>query len=90
MAIKRSTPSSNEPDKATPTTEETLLKPAVTPEEVGNNEETIRPQTLDEYIGQKDLKEVLKIAIQAAQNRQEPIDHLLLYGDLVWGKRLFL
>ena len=86
MAIKRSTPSSNEPDKATPTTEETLLKPTVTPEEVGNNEETIRPQTLDEYIGQKDLKEVLKIAIQAAQNRQEPIDHLLLYGPPGLGK----
>ena len=86
MAIKRSTPSSNEPDKSVSQVEETLLKPTVTPEEIGNNEETIRPQTLDEYIGQKDLKEVLKIAIQAAQNRQEPIDHLLLYGPPGLGK----
>jgi Holliday junction DNA helicase RuvB len=86
MAIKRSTPSSNEPDKSVSQVEETLLKPTVTPEEIGSNEETIRPQTLDEYIGQKDLKEVLKIAIQAAQNRKEPIDHLLLYGPPGLGK----
>jgi hypothetical protein len=53
MAIKRSTPSSNEADKATPTTEETLLKPTVTPEEIGSNEETIRPQTLGNILGKK-------------------------------------
>lgn len=86
MAIKRSVPSSDEADKPLFKTGETLLKPTVTPEELGSNEETIRPQTLDEYIGQKDLKEVLKIAIQAAQNRQEPIDHLLLYGPPGLGK----
>ena len=50
------------------------------------NEEKIRPQRLDEYIGQKDLKEVLNIAISAAKSRKESLDHLLLYGPPGLGK----
>jgi Holliday junction DNA helicase RuvB len=41
---------------------------------------------LADYIGQKSLKEVLTIAIQAAKSRQEPLDHLLLYGPPGLGK----
>ncbi|MCL2925408.1 MAG: Holliday junction branch migration DNA helicase RuvB, partial [Trichodesmium sp. MAG_R04] len=56
-------------------------------EKSGNqNEEKIRPQRLDEYIGQKDLKEVLNIAISAAKSRKESLDHLLLYGPPGLGK----
>ncbi|MCL2933758.1 MAG: Holliday junction branch migration DNA helicase RuvB, partial [Trichodesmium sp. MAG_R03] len=56
-------------------------------EKSGNqNEEKIRPQKLDEYIGQKDLKEVLNIAISAAKSRKESLDHLLLYGPPGLGK----
>ena len=46
----------------------------------------IRPNCLQDYIGQKDLKNVLKIAIQAAKERKDPLDHLLLYGPPGLGK----
>ncbi|NJL91180.1 MAG: Holliday junction branch migration DNA helicase RuvB [Coleofasciculaceae cyanobacterium SM2_1_6] len=49
-------------------------------------EEKIRPQRLEDYIGQKDLKGVLQIAIAAAQGRNDPLDHLLLYGPPGLGK----
>lgn len=49
-------------------------------------EDGLRPQRLTDYIGQKSLKEVLDIAIRAAQSRQEPLDHLLLYGPPGLGK----
>ena len=49
-------------------------------------EERLRPRRLADYIGQKALKEVLNIAIQAAQSRQESLDHLLLYGPPGLGK----
>jgi holliday junction DNA helicase RuvB len=65
---------------------ESLLKPESEPEEAGKPEESLRPRKLDDYIGQKDLKEVLKIAIKAAQARKESLDHLLLYGPPGLGK----
>jgi len=49
-------------------------------------ESTIRPQNFDEYIGQSLLKETLGISISAAKKRQEPVDHLLLYGPPGLGK----
>lgn len=49
-------------------------------------DDTLRPGRLADYIGQKALKEVLDIAIKAAQSRQEPLDHLLLYGPPGLGK----
>ncbi len=49
-------------------------------------EDSLRPQRLQDYIGQASLKEVLGIAIKAAQSRQEPLDHLLLYGPPGLGK----
>ncbi|MDX2228797.1 MAG: Holliday junction branch migration DNA helicase RuvB [Leptolyngbyaceae cyanobacterium bins.349] len=66
--------------------DEPLLKPNAKPEEAGQQEERLRPQRLTEYVGQKDLKEVLDIAIRAAQARQETLDHLLLYGPPGLGK----
>ncbi len=65
---------------------EALLKPEAEPEEHGKQEEQLRPQRLTEYIGQKDLKEVLEIAIKAAKARSETLDHLLLYGPPGLGK----
>ncbi len=47
---------------------------------------TLRPQNFDEYIGQERLKKNLKLAIEAAQKRNEPIDHVLLYGPPGLGK----
>lgn len=49
-------------------------------------EVTLRPQTFDEYIGQERLKKNLQLAIAAAKKRDEPIDHVLLYGPPGLGK----
>jgi holliday junction DNA helicase RuvB len=47
---------------------------------------TLRPQNFAEYIGQERLKKNLKLAIDAAKKRGEPIDHVLLYGPPGLGK----
>ena len=47
---------------------------------------SLRPKTLDEYIGQKKAKENLKIYIDAARQRRESLDHVLLYGPPGLGK----
>lgn len=47
---------------------------------------TLRPQKFDEYVGQERLKKNLKLAIDAAKKRDEPIDHVLLYGPPGLGK----
>ena len=49
-------------------------------------EATLRPRRLSEYIGQDKVKESLAIAIRAAQERGEPLDHLLFYGPPGLGK----
>ena len=49
-------------------------------------EGSLRPQTLDEYIGQSKAKETLKIYIEAAKQRQESLDHVLFYGPPGLGK----
>ena len=63
-----------------------LMLTSATSEETENSEDKIRPQRLADYIGQKDLKGILKIAIAAAKGRQEALDHLLLYGPPGLGK----
>ncbi len=56
----------------------------------GSNEEklenSLRPKTLDEYIGQDKVKENMKIYIESAKKRKEPLDHCLLYGPPGLGK----
>lgn len=49
-------------------------------------EVTLRPKTFDDYIGQDRLKNNLKLAIDAAKKRGEPVDHVLLYGPPGLGK----
>ena len=49
-------------------------------------ENTIRPKTFEDYIGQTALKETLKISIEAAKLREKPLDHLLFYGPPGLGK----
>lgn len=73
----RSPPKPVEPD---------ILQREVTPDEYGKQEDSLRPQKLSDYVGQKALKEVLMIAIQAAKSRKETLDHLLLYGPPGLGK----
>lgn len=49
-------------------------------------EVSLRPQKLEEYVGQKDLKKNLKVFIGAALHRDEPLDHILFYGPPGLGK----
>lgn len=61
----------------------------VTPEELEaelGNEETLRPQTLGEMVGQTRLRENLGVFVQAARDRGEALDHVLFYGPPGLGK----
>ncbi len=51
-----------------------------------DEELSLRPQTLDEYIGQSTLKENMHVFIEAAKRREESLDHVLLYGPPGLGK----
>lgn len=51
-----------------------------------NLEETLRPQALDEYIGQNEVKENIRVFVEAAKMRDESLDHVLLYGPPGLGK----
>ena len=61
----------------------------IAPEYISDDNEietSLRPHTLEEYIGQEKAKENLKIYIEAAKNRHESLDHVLLYGPPGLGK----
>ena len=60
--------------------EENILTPKIQDEQEKIIETTLRPKTLQEYIGQVKTKENIKIYIEAAKKRNEPLDHTLLYG----------
>ena len=49
-------------------------------------EVSLRPQNFNEYVGQERLKRNLRLAIEAAKKRGEPLDHVLLYGPPGLGK----
>ncbi len=55
-------------------------------QESDNFEKTIRPQNFDEYIGQSDVKENIKVFVTAAKMRNTSLDHVLLYGPPGLGK----
>jgi Holliday junction DNA helicase RuvB len=63
----------------------TLLNPSFQSEEK-SYEQSLRPQTLQQYIGQQKVKENIDISIRAARKRQEALDHVLLYGPPGLGK----
>ncbi len=65
--------------------ERSYLSPNRTEEDL-RAETNLRPATLKEYIGQKKVKERLSIYLQAAKNRKESLDHVLLYGPPGLGK----
>ena len=66
--------------------EENLINPELINEEENRLENSLRPKTLDEYIGQTKVKENLRVYIEAAKKRGEPLDHVLLYGPPGLGK----
>ena len=63
--------------------EERIVTSVELPED---DEENIRPSHLDDYIGQHDVKENLRVYIKAAKMRDESLDHVLLYGPPGLGK----
>ena len=66
--------------------DENLLVPNLQNNEEETSEYSLRPKTLKEYIGQTKVKENIKIYIEAAKKRGEPLDHVLLYGPPGLGK----
>lgn len=66
--------------------EDRLISPVLEDVQEEHMENTLRPKTLEEYIGQNKVKENMKIYIEAAKKRGEPLDHVLLYGPPGLGK----
>ena len=66
--------------------DENLLIPKIQDETEERNENSLRPKTLDEYIGQTKVKENMKVYIESAKKRNETLDHVLLYGPPGLGK----
>lgn len=65
---------------------ENITSPTLESNEEEFLETSLRPKTLNEYIGQDKVKESMKIYIEAAKKRGEPLDHVLLYGPPGLGK----
>ena len=61
-----------------------MMQPSLTAAD--NEENSLRPQHLEDYIGQDKVKQNLKIYLEAAKRRGEPMDHILLYGPPGLGK----
>ena len=66
--------------------ENNLMSPNIESTQEERLENSLRPQTLEEYIGQSKVKENMKIYIEAAKKREEALDHVLLYGPPGLGK----
>ena len=66
--------------------QERMISGEVFDDEESSTEISLRPQRLHQYIGQEKIKKEISIYIQAAQKRQEALDHVLLYGPPGLGK----
>lgn len=64
---------------------ERFVTARLTPDDL-ESERSLRPQSLNDYIGQARLKDKMRVAIAAAKERREPLDHLLFYGPPGLGK----
>ena len=63
-----------------------LVSPDLISKEEESFNQTLRPPTLEEYVGQKKVVDKLSIALQAAKQRGEPLEHILFYGPPGLGK----
>lgn len=66
--------------------EHAAVAPVHAPEAPIQREDSLRPRRLADYIGQRELKQVLGIAVEATRAREEALDHVLLYGPPGLGK----
>jgi Holliday junction DNA helicase RuvB len=78
LTIKRFSSQKKEP--------ELVLNPQNATETDANLDNSLRPKTLDEYVGQAEIKTNLDYLIKSSKLRQEPLDHVLLYGPPGLGK----
>lgn len=79
--------SENEKDAKKEELPDRVVTPLETEEErIDAPYEGLRPRSLEDFIGQDKLKENLKVFIEAAKKRNEPLDHVLLYGPPGLGK----
>ena len=67
------------------TIEERIISSSLRDEDF-DTEPKLRPEKIDDYIGQKTVKENMKVFMEAAKQRKEPLDHVLLYGPPGLGK----
>ena len=58
--------------------------------EDADNETSLRPRSMEEYVGQEKIKENLSVFMIAAKQREEPLDHVLLHGPPVWARPRWL
>jgi Holliday junction DNA helicase RuvB len=94
MAIVSSGSPAGPARPAAPVAKPGLLDPSSAPDDATTSEDTaplqredsLRPRRLADYIGQRELKQVLGIAVEAACSRAEALDHVLLYGPPGLGK----
>jgi len=63
-----------------------VAEPVILPDDVVKVEQSLRPQLLQEYIGQDEVKKNMQVLIQATKMRGEPLDHVLLHGPPGLGK----
>ena len=66
--------------------ENRIVDTAEIPTDALEGDNPLRPKTFDDYIGQQKVKENLRVYIEAAKLRGEPLDHVLLYGPPGLGK----
>ena len=69
-----------------PVVREEFLDPAVSNDVEETDEIGLRPRRLADFVGQRELKEHLTIVLEAAKQRRQPIDHLLLAGPPGLGR----
>ena len=63
-----------------------IFNPNISNIQEEKQENVLRPKSLEEYIGQTKVKKKMKVYIEAAKKREEPLDHVLLYGPPGLGK----
>ncbi len=65
---------------------ERIIGAELADDDLPQEEQKLRPKTFDTYIGQDRLKRTLQISIAAARKREDPVDHILLFGPPGLGK----
>lgn len=63
-----------------------IVTPSSTPDDISSDIVSLRPTSFKDYVGQDDTVETLKIAMQAAKMRKEPLEHILFHGPPGLGK----